>query len=101
MKYTYRINGVSNSGKPSIVFHCEHCGKLHFDLAGALYFAQLEHDPRIDIEAAAMEFINRLNTGDTAIFAKQRTWNKIVKSLCNCDPDVIDIERYKAVQRAK
>ena len=41
MLYQFKINGVSNSGKPKVDFYCAHCGLIDLYMDGYLYAAKL------------------------------------------------------------
>ena len=101
MKYNYRIQGISNTGKPNVSVHCSHCGQVDFHLQGHIYIAKLECNPRSNMEGACKEFFDRLNKVDNSLFESPKTARKIYASLCHCDPHVVDLDTKRSVLRAK
>lgn len=101
MLYQFKINGVSNSGKPKVYFSCAHCRLVDLYMDGYLYAANLTNNPRENIEAACKEFIDRINQGDLNLFANPKTANKLRRELCHCDPNVVDMERARGLKRAR
>src|SRR5690554_1812989 len=101
MLYQFKINGVSNSGKPKVCFSCTHCGLMDFDMPSYLYAAKLSVSPRKNIEAACKEFTDRINCGDLNLFTNPKTANKLQQVLCHCDQNVVDLERIRGIKRAQ
>jgi len=101
MKYTFKISGTSQSGNPHISVHCEHCGLGDFHLPGHVYAAELKANPRTHLAQACEEFFERLNLKDNSLFKSPKTAVKIMRSLCDCDPKIVDIESVRAKKRAQ
>lgn len=101
MLYQFKINGISNSGKPKVDFYCAHCGLIDLYMDGYLYAAKLSTNPREDVEAACKEFLDRINCGDINLFINPKTAVKLKRELCLCDPNVVALEHVRGVKRAQ
>lgn len=103
MKIEAKINYVnkSQSGKPTLDFICKDCGRWYVGENLDAFFWQSLISKQ-NLETAVAEFIERLNTQKVHdIYPKRTTGNKLVDRLCNCDPNVVDIDHVRAVKRAK
>ena len=87
MKYTHCINmhRLDTLGRPDIRFACADCGSLSMALTGFFWRATLVASPVNDPEAAAAEFIEKLNSRQlNALFFKRTTAKACESACCNC-----------------
>ena len=81
MKITCSVNTkvLTNSGKPSFSFSCEHCRQSFLDLGSCMY-SERENgapNPATNPKQAAQEFVWKINAGNIPKSAKRK--------LCYCD----------------
>ena len=102
MKIVAKVNTSikTYSGKPSLQFQCEHCKTVFLNLDAYFWQSSLNKDY---LTVALSKFTAAINENKVSVlFKKPSTGNKIYKNhLCNCNPDIIDIEYIRAVRRAK
>ena len=102
MKIVAKVNESIKtcSGKPSLQFQCEHCKTIFLDLDTYFWQSSLNKDC---LTVALSQFTDAINENKVIeLFKKPTTGKKIYKNhLCNCDPNVIDIEYVRSVKRAK
>jgi len=87
MKYVYCINTHRHDalGRPDIRFACSDCGSLDMALTGFFWRSTLVVSPANDPEAAAAEFIEKLNARQfDALFFKRTTAKSCENTCCNC-----------------
>jgi hypothetical protein len=102
MQYKFEIKGFASTGNPGVTFKCVHCGSYDLgNLTSYMYSANLKISPRENIQEACSEFVQLINQDNFDIFPKKKTAKKLKHAVCNCNPDVIDIEHVRAVRRAK
>jgi hypothetical protein len=102
MQYKFEIKGFASTGNPRVTFKCEHCGSCDLGaLSGYMYSANLKASPRENIQEACCEFVQLINQGNFDIFPKKKTAKNLKHAVCNCNPNIIDIEHARAVRRAR
>lgn len=101
LKYELNTKVLTNSGKPSITFKCIDCNHVFLGLEAYMYQANLSVKPRDNIENACEEFITKFNAGDANLFNKNRTFKKLIQSVCNCEKGIKNIEDQRSINRAE
>lgn len=87
MKYTFCINKHRHDtlGRPDIRFVCSDCGSLSIKLTEFFWRAALVASPVNDPEAAASEFIEKLNSRQfESLFFKRTTAKSCENTCCSC-----------------
>ncbi len=101
MQIAFKIETwTTQSGKQAVSFSCNHC-HMHYcvgDITGFFYQSNIKKD---NLEEALQVFVDAINTHtEMELFSKPKTGNKLRNHLCNCDPNIIDLEYCKGVKRA-